>query len=117
MKKEEQQPPWLTNFAKIWLERVLRIETKSHQVWHHKIRGLWLSDVSLAIRARWAPPSPRPDRLKYEDIIYSFEARDLKILDMWLLSRNIWISRFYEHFKKFHEICFCSYFREKIYIN
>ena len=25
--------PWLINFAKIWSERVLRIKTKSHQVW------------------------------------------------------------------------------------
>ena len=30
--KEQQQPPWLINFAKIWSECALRIKTKSHQV-------------------------------------------------------------------------------------
>ena len=49
---------------------------------------------------------------KYEDIIYHFKARGLEISNIQLLSRNIQISRFYEHFKKFREICFCSYFRE-----
>ena len=33
MRKEQQQPPWLINFAKIWSERILRIKIKSHQVW------------------------------------------------------------------------------------
>ena len=33
MRKEQQQPPWLVNFAKIWSECVLRIKTKSHKVW------------------------------------------------------------------------------------
>ena len=32
MTKEQQQPPWLINFAKIWSECALRIKTKSHQV-------------------------------------------------------------------------------------
>ena len=32
MTKEQQQPPWLINFAKIWAECALRIKTKSHQV-------------------------------------------------------------------------------------
>ena len=49
---------------------------------------------------------------KYKDIIYHFKARGLEISNIQLLSRNIQISRFYEHFKKFREICFCSYFRE-----
>ena len=49
---------------------------------------------------------------KYEDIIYHFKARGLEISNIQLLSQNIQISRFYEHFKKFREICFCSYFRE-----
>ena len=33
MRKEQQQPPGLTNFAKIWPKGVLEIKTKSHQVW------------------------------------------------------------------------------------
>ena len=33
MRKEQQQPPWLTNFAKIWPKGVSRIKTKSYQVW------------------------------------------------------------------------------------
>ena len=33
MRKEQQQPPWLTNFAKMWPKGVSRIKTKSHQVW------------------------------------------------------------------------------------
>ena len=32
MREEQQQPPWLTSFAKIWSERVLKIKTKSHKV-------------------------------------------------------------------------------------
>ena len=32
MTKEQPQPPWLINFAKIWSECALRIKTKSHQV-------------------------------------------------------------------------------------
>ena len=48
--------------------------------------------------------------LKYEHIIYSFEARNLEILNMGLLSRSILILRFYEHFKKFREICFARIF-------
>ena len=31
--KREAATPCLINFAKIWSERVLRIKTKSHQVW------------------------------------------------------------------------------------
>ena len=51
--------------------------------------------------------------LKCELIMYSPEARDREFSNMSLLSR------FYEHFKKFRKICFCSYFREikTIYIN
>ena len=33
MRKEQQQPPWLTNYAKMWPKGVSRIKTKSHQVW------------------------------------------------------------------------------------
>ena len=43
--------------------------------------------------------------LKYEHIIYNFKERDLEISNLLLLL-------FYEHFKKFLQICFCSYFRE-----
>ena len=32
MRKEQQQPPWLMNFAKIWSEDVLNIKAKSHKV-------------------------------------------------------------------------------------
>ena len=46
----------------------------------------------------------------YEYIIYSFKARNLEISNMLLLSRNIAIFRFYEHFKKFREICFARIF-------
>ena len=38
------------------------------------------------------------------------EARNLEISNMQLLPRNIQISRFYEHFKKFREICFAHIF-------
>ena len=31
--KRATATPWLTSFAKIWSERVLRIKTKSYQVW------------------------------------------------------------------------------------
>ena len=44
--------------------------------------------------------------LKYENIIYSFEALDLEISNMKLLLRNVQISRFYEHFKKFPKSVF-----------
>ena len=30
MKEEQQQHPWLINFAKIWSEDVLKIKAKSH---------------------------------------------------------------------------------------
>ena len=32
MRKEQQQPPRLINFAKIWSEHVLKINTESHNV-------------------------------------------------------------------------------------
>ena len=32
MRKEQQQPPWLTNFAEMWPKGVSRIKTKSYQV-------------------------------------------------------------------------------------
>ena len=35
---------------------------------------------------------------------------------MLLLSRNISISRFYEHFKKFHENCFARIFAKFKYL-
>ena len=33
MRKEQQQPPRLINFAKIWSEYVLKINTESHNIW------------------------------------------------------------------------------------
>ena len=33
MRKEQQQPPRLINFAKIWSEHVLMINTESHNIW------------------------------------------------------------------------------------
>ena len=33
MRKEQQQPPRLINFAKIWSEHVLKINTESHNIW------------------------------------------------------------------------------------
>ena len=33
MRKEQQQPPRLINFAKIWSEHVLTINTESHNIW------------------------------------------------------------------------------------
>ena len=33
MRKEQQQPPRLINFAKIWSEHVLKINIESHNVW------------------------------------------------------------------------------------
>ena len=51
--------------------------------------------------------------LKYEHIIYSFQARDLEISNIQLLLGNIQISRFYEHLKKFREICFAHIFAKQ----
>ena len=33
MRKEQQQPPRLINFAKIWSEHVFKINTESHNIW------------------------------------------------------------------------------------
>ena len=33
MRKEQQQPPRLTSFAKIWSEHVLKINKESHNIW------------------------------------------------------------------------------------
>ena len=33
MRKEQRQPPRLINFAKIWSEHVLKINTESHNIW------------------------------------------------------------------------------------
>ena len=65
----------------------------------------WRNGTRMAIRKNFKLS-------KYEDITYDFKACGLEISNIELLSQNIQISRFYEHFKKFHEICFCSYFRE-----
>ena len=39
MRKEQQQPPGSTNFAKIWPKGVLRIKTEVAKFEHHRIRG------------------------------------------------------------------------------
>ena len=33
MRKQQQQPPRLINFAKIWSEHVLKINMESHNIW------------------------------------------------------------------------------------
>ena len=49
--------------------------------------------------------------LKYEHIIYHFKARGLEISNIYNYFREILKFRdFYEHFKKFREICFCLFF-------
>ena len=54
MRKEQQQPHWSINFAKIWLEHVLRIKTEGHVVldiidWHSEPLHLppWHDRVKL----------------------------------------------------------------------
>ena len=66
MRKEQQQPPWLINFAKIWSEHVLKIKTKVTKFGHHRIRGFWLAAVSLIIRAFEPPPPPGLIGLRFE---------------------------------------------------
>ena len=51
-----------------------------------------------------------------QNCVYSFEAPNLEISNMLLLSRNISISRFCEHFKKFREICFTRIFAKFKYL-
>ena len=62
MRKEQQQPPWLINFVKIWSEHVLKIKTKITKFGNHRVRGFWLAAASLVIRA--SEPPPGPDRVK-----------------------------------------------------
>ena len=50
------------------------------------------------------------------NILHNFEARNLELSNMLLLSRNISISRFYEPFKKFREICFARIFAKFKYL-
>ena len=57
MKKEEQQPPRLISFAKIWSEHVLKIKTKSHKVWAE------VSDWQLSIWSSGPMSPPGPDRV------------------------------------------------------
>ena len=66
MRKEQQQPPWLINFAKIWSEHVLKIKTKNHKVWASYSERFLIGscEFNLVIRASEPPPPPRPDRVK-----------------------------------------------------
>ena len=56
MRKEQQQPPDLINFAKILSERALRIKLKVIKFGHHRVSGFRLAAVSLVIRASEPPP-------------------------------------------------------------
>ena len=56
MRKERRQPPWLINFAKIWPERVLRIKTKSDQVWASESKRFLIGSCEFGHPGLWAPP-------------------------------------------------------------
>ena len=63
MRKEQQQPPWLTNFAKMWPKGVSRIKTKSHQVWASLDKRFLIGSCEFGHPGLWTPP-PWPDRVK-----------------------------------------------------
>ena len=63
MTKEQQQPPWLINFAKIWSECALRIKTKSHQVSASWSKRFLIVSCEFGHQGLWASP-PGPDRVK-----------------------------------------------------
>ena len=67
MEKQQQQPLWLINFAKIWSECALRIKTKRHQVSASKSKRFLIVSCEFGHPGLWAPPPPpppRPDRVK-----------------------------------------------------
>ena len=62
MRKEQQQPPWLTNFAKMWPKGVSRIKTRSHQVWASLDKRFLIGSCEFGHPA--PEPPPGPDRVK-----------------------------------------------------
>ena len=54
--KRAAATPWLINFAKIWSERVLRIKTKSHQVWASSNKRFLIGSCKFGHPGLWAPP-------------------------------------------------------------
>ena len=62
MRKEQQQPPLLFTFAKIWSEDVLKIKTKSHKVWASQNTRFLIGSCEFG-HPGLGPPSPRPDRV------------------------------------------------------
>ena len=56
MRKEQQQPPWLTNFAKMWPKGVSRIKTESHQVWASLDKRFLIGSCEFGHLGLWAPP-------------------------------------------------------------
>ena len=58
MRKEQQQPPWQINFAKIWSECALKIKTKSHQVWASLGKRFLIGSCEFGHPGLWAPPGP-----------------------------------------------------------
>ena len=67
MRKEQQQPPWLTNFAKMWPNSVSRIKTKSHQVWASLDKRFLIGSCEFGHPGLWAPP-PGPDRVNLASV-------------------------------------------------
>ena len=61
MRKRQQQPPRLINFAKTWSEHVLKINTESYNIWESWNRKFLNGRCELVIRAS---EPPRPDRVK-----------------------------------------------------
>ena len=57
-------PPRLTNFAKIWSERVLSIETKRHQVWASYSKRFLIGSCEFGHPGLEAPLPSVPDGVK-----------------------------------------------------
>ena len=56
MRKEQQQPPWLTNFTKMWPKGVSRIKIKSHQIWASLDKRFPIGSCEFGHLGLWAPP-------------------------------------------------------------
>ena len=56
MRKEQQQPPWLINFAKIWSEHVLRNKNYNSQVWAWLSKKFLIGNFEFGYPGIWAPP-------------------------------------------------------------
>ena len=63
IRKNQQQRPWLTNFAKIWSEHFSEIKTKSHKVWASWSRRFLIGNCEFGHPGLWGPP--RSDRVKF----------------------------------------------------